>query len=77
VEFIMAIIGVKTTLKATAVAKTGGIKTGLVWWMDRGTDKGQSSDLLPGVYSTFLGKSLGAAGDSSLARAIPVAARDN
>ncbi len=57
----MAIAGVRTELDVSIEATT--LKTGLVWWMEDGTTKGQSSDLAAGLPTTYLGKALEADGD--------------
>jgi len=57
----MAIAGVRTELNVTIEATT--LETGLVWWMEDGTAKGQSSELAAGLPTTYLGKALGADGD--------------
>lgn len=56
----MAIAGVRTELNVTIEATT--LETGLVWWMDNGTVKGQSNELAAGLSTTYLGKALGADG---------------
>ncbi len=68
----MAIVGVKTGLTTTIQATT--LKTGLVWWMDNGTNKGQSSDLPLGTATNYLGKALNFIGNQAAAREIRVAA---
>ena len=57
----MAIAGVRTELDVSIEATT--LKTGLVWWMENGTIKGQSNELAAGLSTTYLGKALGADGD--------------
>jgi len=52
----MAIAGVRTELDVSIEATT--LKTGLVWWMEDGTAKGQSSDLAAGLATAYLGKAL-------------------
>lgn len=72
----MAIIGVRTSLKSTAQAVVGGTKTGLIWWMQTNTAKGQSSDLPAGSATNFLGKALNFVGNKGAAREIRVAQND-
>jgi hypothetical protein len=57
----MAIAGVRTELNVTIEATT--LETGLVWWMDNGTVKGQSNELAAGLSTTYLGKALEADGN--------------
>jgi len=71
----MAIVGVKTGLDVTIQATT--LKTNLVWFMDNGTAKGQSSDLGAGSATAYLGKSLNFIGNQAASREIRVAANAN
>ena len=48
----MAIAGVRTELNVSIEATT--LKTGLVWWMDNGTIKGQSNELAAGLAYNLL-----------------------
>jgi len=70
----MAIAGVRTELNVSIEATT--LKTGLVWWMENGTAKGQSSDLAAGLPTTYLGKALDADGDKAGKRTPRVAKND-
>ena len=71
----MAIIGVKTGLDTTIEAVT--LKTGLIWYMDNGTIKGQSSDLGVSSSTAYLGKALNFIGNQAASREIRVAANAN
>lgn len=71
----MAIVGVTTGLDVTIEATT--LKTGLIWYMDNGTTKGQSSDLNPGSATSYLGKALNFIGNKAASREIRVAANAN
>ena len=70
----MAIAGVRTELDVSIEATT--LKTGLVWWMQDETIKGQSSDLAAGLPTDYLGKALGADGDRAGKRTPRVAKND-
>ena len=70
----MAITGVRTELNVTIEATT--LETGLVWWMDNGTVKGQSNELAAGLSTTYLGKALDADGDRAGKRTPRVAKND-
>ncbi len=70
----MAIAGVRTELDVSIEATT--LKTGLVWWMEDGTSKGQSSDLAAGLPTAYLGKSLDADGNRAGKRTPRVAKND-
>lgn len=59
----MAITGVRTELNVSIEATT--LKTGLVWWMDNGTIKGQSNELAADLSTTYLGKALEADGNKA------------
>ena len=67
----MAIAGVRTESNITIEAVT--LKTGLVWLMQDGTAKGQSSDLAAGLPTAYLGKALVADGDRTGKRSPRVA----
>jgi hypothetical protein len=70
----MAIAGIRTELDVSIEATT--LKTGLVWWMEDGTTKGQSSDLAAGLPTTYLGQALGDDGDRAGKRTPRVAKND-
>lgn len=71
----MAIVGVKTGLNTTIEATT--MKTGLIWYMDDGKTKGQSSDFAFGSAMAYLGKALNSIGNKAAARQIRVASNAN
>lgn len=71
----MAIVGVTTGLDVTIQATT--LKTNLIWYMDNGTVKGQSSDLAPGTATNYLGKALNFIGNKGASREIRVAFNAN
>jgi hypothetical protein len=70
----MAIAGVRTELNVSIEATT--LKTGLVWWMDNGTIKGQSNELAAGLSTTYLGKALETDGNKAGKRTPRVAKND-
>ena len=59
----MAITGVRTELNVSIEATS--LETGLGWWMDNGTVKGQSNELAAGLSTTYLGKALEADGNKA------------
>ena len=72
----MAIVGVRTELDVTVEANTD-LKTGLVWYMDNGTSKGQSNELPAGSATSYLGKALNFIGNKAAERELKTAFNDN
>ena len=66
----MAICGSRMESIVTVEAKTGGVRTGLVWWMNDGVASKESKDQVSASNASTknLGDALAANGDRTLAR---------
>ena len=66
----MAICGSRMESIVTAQAKAGGVRTGLVWWMNDGVASKESKDqvLVANLSTAVLGDALDAAGNRTTAR---------
>ena len=66
----MAITGRRTELVQTATAKPGGIRTGLIWQIDKGAGivESNSQFLIADVANLDMGPALDGAGDQTARR---------
>ena len=67
----MAICGSRMESIVTAQAKTGGMRTGLIWWMNDGVASKESNDQVQAANAStaVLGDALGPAGETDRAKA--------